>query len=247
MSFIKDKQSELRKNRREVKKLTYKLNEFIQKDPFILMNNSSSSSPYSVLKQMREFIANKLIKDRSEFMRRYDGGDLARYWNKDVTLEKLKEFKQIQQLRKNYDPKTLKYYLPHMFKVDDDSRPDYAVAIPWLAVDCYDFVEYAAFDQMLYYADTYSYDIIPNPHVKVDGNKTIIVAHPLVRHSSTFKSNKKKDIYPQQNINSENRPLPLDLYRNMTQVERDTVIKSLYVDIREKNIFDLLKNLHLEM
>jgi hypothetical protein len=33
----------------------------------------------------------------------------------------------------------------------------------------------------------------------------------------------------------------------MYQVERDTVIKSLYVDLREKNIFHLLKNLHLQI
>jgi hypothetical protein len=85
-----------------------------------------------------------------------------------------------------------------MFKVDDDSRPDYTVAIPWHPEDCFDFVEYAAHDQMMYYADRYYYDIIPNPHVKVDGNKTIIVAHPLVRHSNTFKSNKQKNLYPKQ-------------------------------------------------
>jgi hypothetical protein len=145
-------------------------------------------------------------------MRCNNGGDLAKYWNKDVMLEKLKEFKSIQQLRKNYYPKTLKYYLPHMFKVDDDSRADYTVAIPWYPVDCYDFVEYAAFDQMLYYAYTCSYDLIPNPHVKVDGNKTIIVDHPLIKRSNTFASNKHKDLYLKQIINSENRPLPLDLY-----------------------------------
>jgi hypothetical protein len=69
---------------------------------------------------------------------------------------------------------------------------------------------------MLFYADTYSYDIILNPHVKVDGNKTTFVVHPLVRHSSTF-SNKKKDLFPKQKINSENTPLPLDQYRNMTK------------------------------
>jgi hypothetical protein len=74
----------------------------------------------------------------------------------------------------------LKYSLPHIFKVDDDSRPDYAVAAPWFAMDCYDFVEYAAYDQMLYYVDTYSYDIIPNSKVKFDGYKTTIVLHPLV-------------------------------------------------------------------
>jgi hypothetical protein len=161
LSFIKDKQNENLKNRNEVKKLTYKLNESIQKDPFILMNNSSSStsssSPYSILnpderplnwtdQQMREYISEKIIKHRTKFMERDGGKDYARYSNKDITLEKLKEFKSIQQLRKNYDHKTLKYYLPHMFKGDDDSIPDYTVAIPWFAMDCFDFVEYAAYD-----------------------------------------------------------------------------------------------------
>jgi hypothetical protein len=134
-----------------------------------------------------------------------------------------------------------------MFKVDEDKRPDYSVAIPWYVVDCFDFVEYVAFDQMLYYVDRYNYDIIQNPHVKVDGNKTTFVTHPLVRYSSTFKSNKKKDLYPEQKINSENRQLPLDQYRGMTQNERDIVIKSLYVDIGERNIFIVLRNLHTEM
>jgi hypothetical protein len=134
-----------------------------------------------------------------------------------------------------------------MFKVDDDSRPDYTVATPWFAMDCYDFVEYAAYDQMLYYADTYSYDIIPNPHVKVVGNKTTFVDHSLVRYSNTFKSNKKKDLYPKQKINLEKRPLPLDLYRSMHQIDRDTVIKSLYVNVNERNIFNVLNDLRAEM
>jgi hypothetical protein len=66
-------------------------------------------------------------------------------------------------MHKYYNPKILKYYLPHMLKADKDKRPDYVVVIPWFAVDCFDFVEYAAFNQMLYYADTCSYNIIPNP------------------------------------------------------------------------------------
>jgi hypothetical protein len=70
---------------------------------------------------MGGFITKKIIKDRSEFMWCDGGEDFAKYWNKDVMLEKLKEFKLIQSLRRNYDPKTLKYYLAHMFKVDDDS------------------------------------------------------------------------------------------------------------------------------
>jgi hypothetical protein len=110
-------------------------------------NYSSSCSIFTPLPsswtedQMREYISEKIIKDRTKFMERDGGKDFAKYSNKDVMLEKLKEFKQIQQLRKNYDPKTLKYYLPHLFKVDNDNRPDYTVAIPWFLVDCFDFVE----------------------------------------------------------------------------------------------------------
>jgi hypothetical protein len=47
-----------------------------------------------------------------------------------------------------------------MFKVDEDKRPDYTVAILWYVLDSFDFVEHEAFDQMLYYVNTYSYDII---------------------------------------------------------------------------------------
>jgi hypothetical protein len=138
---------------------------------------------------------------------RCDGGeDFVKYWNKDFMLEKLKEFQKKKTVRKNYNSKTLKYYLPRIFKVDEHNKPDYTVAIPWYAVNCFDFVEYAAFDQMLYYADTYSYDIIPNSHVKVITNKTYIVHNPLVRHSNTFKSNKKKDVYPKLKIDPDNRP-----------------------------------------
>jgi hypothetical protein len=79
---------------------------------------------------MQEFIIEKIIKDRSSFMRRDGGEDFVKYWNKDITLEKLKEFKKIRTLRRNYNPKTLKYYLPHVFKVDD-KIPDYTVGIPW--------------------------------------------------------------------------------------------------------------------
>jgi hypothetical protein len=60
MSFIKDKQ-------KEVKQLKYKLDEFAQKDPFISINNSSStfsSSPYSLL--MKELL--KIDQNSSDMM-----------------------------------------------------------------------------------------------------------------------------------------------------------------------------------
>jgi hypothetical protein len=96
--------------------------------------------------------------------------------------EKLKKFKHMQALReKHYDFKTLIYYILHMSKVDDNKTPDYIVAIPWFQEDCFDFVEYAAFDEMVYYTLIYSYNTIPNPCVKVDGNKISIVARLIKR------------------------------------------------------------------
>jgi transcription initiation factor IIE alpha subunit len=44
MSLIKNRQKELYKNRKIVKKLKYKLDEYTEKDLFISTNNSSSST-----------------------------------------------------------------------------------------------------------------------------------------------------------------------------------------------------------
>jgi hypothetical protein len=87
MSFIKNKQKEPAKNRKQVKQLKYKLDEFVQKDPFISMNyfssfsssSSSSSSTFLLLnleelpinwtdEQMRDFIIKEIIKDNLSFM-----------------------------------------------------------------------------------------------------------------------------------------------------------------------------------
>jgi hypothetical protein len=78
---------------------------------------------------------------------------------------------------------------------------------------------------MLYYVDRYSYDIIPNPHVKVVGNKTTFVTHQLARHSNTFKSKQKKELFPKPEIDPENRPFHLDQYKCITLIQRDVVIK----------------------
>jgi hypothetical protein len=46
------------------------------------------------------------------------GEDYPKYWNKDVMKEKLNIFKKLEVLAENFhNPKTLKYYIPHMFKV----------------------------------------------------------------------------------------------------------------------------------
>jgi hypothetical protein len=47
MSLIKDRQKELYKNRKLVKRLKYKLDEYIEKDKSVPTNNSYSSSSSS--------------------------------------------------------------------------------------------------------------------------------------------------------------------------------------------------------
>jgi CRISPR/Cas system CSM-associated protein Csm4 (group 5 of RAMP superfamily) len=81
----------------------------------------------------------------------------------------------------------------------------------------------------------------------VVGNKTYIVTYSLVTYSNTFKSNKKKNTYQKLKIYVEYRPLSLDQYRGMTQIQREVFIKSLYVNVHEKNIFDLLSWVHAEI
>jgi hypothetical protein len=211
--FIKEKQKEVNKNRREVKKLTYKLDEYKQKDLFTLSNNSSSSSSSSLLdpnerpqnwteKQMRDFITDKIINDRSSLLITNGNEQEIKLMNRDTINKKLAEFRKLQALRKNYyDIKTVtKYYIPNMFNVDDDKRPTYTVAVPWYAEDCYDFIEYSAFDQMVYYSLTCSYDMIPNPHLREEGNKISIDPHSLVKYSSSFEPHKNSGWYLNQKV-----------------------------------------------
>jgi hypothetical protein len=131
------------------------------------------------------------------------------------------ELKQIEVIgRKYYNSKTVKYYIQHMFKVDDDKRSDYIISILRHADDCFDFVEYTAFGKMIYYTLLHNYDIIQNLHVKVVGNKTSIVTSLLVRYSNTFKSNKKKNLYPKLKIDINEKPPPLEQYRCITPIQK---------------------------
>jgi hypothetical protein len=76
-------------------------------------------------KDMRYFVTEKIMKDRLSFMTANCGEEYPKNWNKDAIKEKLKEFKRIEVIHKSYyDPKTIKYYLPHIFKVNDDKIPD---------------------------------------------------------------------------------------------------------------------------
>jgi hypothetical protein len=136
-----------------------------------------------------------------------------------------------------------------MFNVDIENRPTYTVAVPSNVQDCYDFIEYATFDQMLYYSLKYSYDMISNPHLREEGNKISIDPHSLVKYSSSFPSHTKKEWYSSQKpkIHLQNKSPSLDHYKSMTQIQRDLLMKSLYVNENDRNIFNVLYHIHAEI
>jgi hypothetical protein len=102
-----------------VKKLTYQLDKNKEKNPFTLLNNysssfsSSSSSSDSLLdpsvlpqnwteEQMRDFITDKIIHDRTSLMITNGDEDQIKLMNRDIMNAKLIEFRKLQTLRKQY-------------------------------------------------------------------------------------------------------------------------------------------------
>jgi hypothetical protein len=177
-----------------------------------------------------------------------NGKYYTKYWNEDVMKETIKKFKQMQPSHEKIILiSKLLIIIFHIFSRLMIKRPDYAISIPCFHKDCFDFVEYAAFYQIIYYALMYYYDIILNPHVKVDSNKSFIVKCLLVRYLSSFTSNKKKNTYGNLDITLDKKPVPLHQYRYISTIKRDILIKSLYTDINNKNIFPMLDGIRREI
>jgi hypothetical protein len=88
-----------------------------------------------------------------------------------------------------------------------------------------------------------------NPHLTEEGNKISIDLHSLMKYSSSFPSHKNKEWYSTQRPKIDfNQKLPsLDHYRSITQIERDVLIKSLYFNENDRNIFNVLVRLHEEI
>jgi hypothetical protein len=80
--------------------------------------------------------------------------------------------------------------------------------------------------------------MILNPHLIVEGNKTFINTHST---KNEWNSNQK----PKIDFNQ--KPPSLDHYRSMTQIQRNVLIKSLYVQQLDRNIFNVLACLHAEI
>jgi hypothetical protein len=73
-----------------------------------------------------------------------------------------------------------------MFLVEDNKRPSYAVAIPAEVEDCFNLVEYLAYDNMMYIINKLGYNIISNPHVNMsDLKKTIKESYRIPKSKST--------------------------------------------------------------
>jgi hypothetical protein len=102
---------------------------------------------------MRNFITDKIINHRTSLIITNCDEQDIKLKNRDTMNKKLAEFRKIQAVgNKHYNPKTLKkYFISNMFNVDYDKRPTYTVAISWYVKDCYDFVEYTTYNQILYY------------------------------------------------------------------------------------------------
>jgi hypothetical protein len=91
--------------------------------------------------------------------------------------------------------------------------------------------------------------MIPNPHLIAEGNNISKDPHTLVKYSSSFPSHKKKESYSNQKpkIDLKNKSPSLDHYRSMTQIQRNVLMKSLYVNEFDINIFNMLACLHAEI
>jgi hypothetical protein len=82
-----------------------------------------------------------------------------------------------------------------------------------------------------------------------EDNKISIDPHSLVKYSSSFEPHTNKELYsnhrPKMDFNQ--KQPSLDYYRSMTQTQRHLLIKSLYVNENDKNIFNVLAYVHAEI
>jgi hypothetical protein len=70
-----------------------------------------------------------------------------------------------------------------------------------------------------------------------------------VKYSSSFPSHTKKEWYSNQKskIDLNQKPPSFHHYRSITPIQRNVLMKSLYVNIIDRNIFNLLVYLHDEI
>jgi hypothetical protein len=112
------------------------------------------------------------------------------------------EFQKIQNIHSSYyDARTLIYFLPYMFLIEDDRRPLYVVAIPAKPEDCFNLVEYLAYDNMMGIINKLGYNIIPNLRVNISNLSKIIpesygIPKSKIRSFNMLTSNDIKLLFP---------------------------------------------------
>jgi hypothetical protein len=163
---ITKKKLAILKMRRYIKDKNKLYNDLTNEENELSTTITFSSPPIEKTEEeLKEEIVNKIVRDRFlEYQDRVNYGDKE----KDINLQNQKsnKFQQIQKKRASYyDVRTLVYFLPYMFLVEDDRKQSYSIAIPAEAEDCFNLLEYLPYDNMMDIINKLGYNIIPNLHV----------------------------------------------------------------------------------
>jgi hypothetical protein len=164
--------------------------------------------------------------------------------------KKRNEFDLIKRKRSRYyDPGNIEFYLfPHVYLVEDHLRPSKIIAIPAKAEDCYNEMEYQAFDNMMDICLRFGYDTIRNPHHHPN-NKSYLSSKSYFVPSENITSYKKL-------IKNElNYPLGLNVlspiyfrphfgYDSMSKEQRDLILKTIDIDPQVDDFLLVLGQAH---
>jgi hypothetical protein len=236
--------SEMRRYIKEKKKLYDDLSN--QENDLSATMTFSISLIEKLEKELKEEIANKIVRDR--FLQYQDRVDYSEK-EKNIILrdEKTKEFEKIQKLRASYyDVRTLVYFLPYMFLVEDDKRPSYLVAIPAFAGVCFNIFEYLAYDNIMDIINKFGYNIIQNPHVNIFDFKKIKsesyhIPKSSIRSFNMVTPNQIEMLFPSIQIElTADRFKPHYRYEMMSKTQIQFILKTIPIDQKETVIFKVL-------
>jgi hypothetical protein len=196
--------------------------------------------------KLKEEIANKIKRNR--FLQYQDR---VNYSEKEKNIivrdEKTKEFETIQKLRASYyNVRTIAYFLPYMFLVEDDKKPSYVVAIPAKAEDCFNLIEYLAYYNMMDVINKLGYNIIPNLHVNLfDLGKIKTASYRIPKSKipsfSTLTVNEIEILLPSMQIElSADCFKPQYRYEMMSNTQIQFILKIIPIDQKEYVIFKVL-------
>jgi hypothetical protein len=236
--------SEMRREIKERKKLYDDLNN--QENKLSTTITFSSPSIGKTEEDLKEEIANKIVRDR--FLKYQDTVNYSEI-EKNINLqnEKSNEFQQMQKKRTSYyDVRTLVYFLPYMFLVEDDRRPSLTVTIPAKAEYCYNLLEYQAYDNMMDVINKLGYNIIPNPHVNLfDLGKIKYESYRITKSKipslGMLTANEIEILLPSMKIELSADHFKLHYrYEMMSNAQIQFILQIIPIDQKENVIFTVL-------